>query len=241
MSSVLLLSLILAMSADPAALQRKAGARTATLAVLVSDPAGTPIGNVKVIVEGPAVRTSRTEGGRIVFEELPPGAYRLRFEHEAFTTLERELTARAGAPIDVKVTLSPAPVPEPPPVPEPAPAPAAPAVDATPVTLDMPAVIEQEFVGRAPGKTTALACATGGSATLIQLRDPLDTHAHADADEFVYVIAGEGSARLDGREQRLRAGVFMLVPRGVPHTFAATGRNPLMVLSTLAGELCAGR
>ena len=220
--------------------QRRGGA-TATLAVVVTDPAGAPIRDVLVTVQGPAERTARTEGGRIAFETLPPGAYRLRFERDGFITLERELTARAGAPLNVKVTLNPAPEPPPPPPPPvavPPPAPERPKVDARPVILDLPSTIEQDYIGRASEKLSELACGGLGSATLIQLNETLAQQAHDDADEFLYVIAGEGLARLAGREERLRAGVLLFVPRAMPHQVSHTGRNPLIMLATRAGSGC---
>lgn len=207
---------------------------TATLAVAVADPSGAPVANVMVRLEGPAERSARTEGGKIAFEGLPPGSYRLRFEHPAYVTLERELTARAGAPQKVQVTLTPAAEPPPPPPPPVPPVPA----DVKPALLDLPSVIEQNYVGRDPGKMLDLACGTGGRATLIQLNQPVTEHTHEQSDEFIYVIAGDGTARTDGREERLHAGVFMLLPRGVPHAFTATGRGPLVMLSTRAGEGC---
>jgi hypothetical protein len=229
-------AVLLAFSAIDASAQRR-GRATATLAVVVSDAAGAPVRDVLVTVEGPAAKSARTEGGRIVFEELPPGAYRLRFEHDGYVPLERELTARAGAPTDVKVTLTPMPkAPEPPPPPPPV----APAVDAKPVALDLPAFIEQNYIGRGAGRTMPLACASGGTATLIQLNEPLADRTHADADEFLYIVAGEGTLRLKGRDERLHAGVFMLVPRGFTHTLLATGRSPLVVLSMRAGQPCGG-
>jgi mannose-6-phosphate isomerase-like protein (cupin superfamily) len=106
------------------------------------------------------------------------------------------------------------------------------------VSLDLLDVIDKEFVGRGAGKTTPLACGDGGAATLIQLNDPVADHAHADADEFLYVIAGEGSANMGGTAQRLRAGVLLFVPRGVTHRFSQSGRNPLVVLSVSAGNGC---
>src|SRR6186997_1669698 len=78
-----------------------------TFAVAVTDPSGAPVPDVKVSISGAAARTSRTEGGRIVFEGLPVGVYRIRFEKTGFVTLERELVGRGGKPIDVKVTLTP--------------------------------------------------------------------------------------------------------------------------------------
>ena len=237
MSHLFVLAAMLGFVAGHTAPEQRRTVRSATLAIHVADPAGTPVGDVMVTVEGAASRSARTEAGRIVFEGIPAGAYRLRFEKEGFITLERELTARAGAPVDVKVTLTPAPAPPPEPTP-PEPEPKAPASDAKPVTLDLPAVIEQEFIGRGAGRTTPLACGDGGTATLIQVREPIPLHAHADADEFLYVIAGEGTSTFGGRDWRLKAGVFMMVPRGVTHTLVATGRNPLMLLSTRAGEPC---
>lgn len=216
--------------------QRGRGVKTATLAILVTDPAGAQIPNVSVTIEGPASRTARTEGGRIAIESLPPGEYRLRFEREGFITLERELTARAGAPTEVKITLQP--VPEPPPSPKPI-EPSSPSANGKPAVFDVIAVAEKEFVGRAAGKTTALVCGGEGSATLIQLNDPVTDHAHDDADEFIYVVAGEGAANVQGMAHRLRAGVLLYVPRGVVHRFSRSGRNPLIVLSTRAGDGCA--
>ena len=103
---------------------------------------------------------------------------------------------------------------------------------------DLPALIEKEYVGRAPSRTSALACGAGATSTLIQLNEPLATHAHADADEIFYVVAGEGNARVGTGEQRLKAGMFLFVPRGMSHALTPTGRNPLIVLSTRAGEPC---
>jgi mannose-6-phosphate isomerase-like protein (cupin superfamily) len=223
--------------------QRRSTRATATLAVVVTDTAGMPVDSVLVTVDGPAARTSRTERGRIVFEGIPPGAYRLRFEREGFVTLERELTARGGAPTDVKVTLTPAPPPpEPPPAPvEPEPAPPAPAVNARPAVFDLPEFIEQNYIGREPMKATPMACAGSGSATLIQVKDQLARHAHDAADEFLYVIAGDGSVQIADRTEPLQAGKFVMIPRGVPHGFAASGRRPLIIMAVRAGEGCGTR
>lgn len=227
----------------PAARTQRRPVGNATLAIAVSDPSGTPLGDVTVTVEGPASREVRTERGRIALENLPFGTYRLRFDYEGFLSFEREVVARTAAPIDVKVTLTPAP---PPPAAPPAPvAPRAPesapepALSSTPIAIDMTTFIEKNYVGRGSGKVSPLACSTGGPATLIQVKDPITEHTHADADEFLYTIAGEGSVRAGGKDQPLSAGVFMMVPRGVPHLIVAITRNPLMLLSIKAGEHCA--
>jgi mannose-6-phosphate isomerase-like protein (cupin superfamily) len=241
MQFIAILALILAVdqAATPRPQRRSVG--NAAFAIMVTDPSGAPVGDVKVTLTGPVSREARTERGRIAFENLPTGSYVVRFEREGFFSLEREVVARGGAPIDVKVTLTPEPPPPPPPVPVVPPKPPAPAVTAEPVGIDMTTFIEKNYVGRGAGKTSALACAAGGGATLIQVKDPLIEHTHADADEFLYTIAGEGSVRAGGRDQPLRAGFFMMVPRGVPHIIVAVTRNPLVLLSIKAGEHCSAQ
>jgi hypothetical protein len=239
-AAVLLFTAII-VTAVPLGAQRRGGAGGAatgavTFAVLVSDPSGAPIPGVKIVLTGAAERTARTEGGRAVFEGLPAGAYRFRFDRDGFVPLERELAGRGGAPIDVKVTLTPAPEPPPPP-PAPVPPPPPPRIDAKLVVLDMPAFIERHYVGKTPGKATPLGCSTGGAATLIQINEPIAEHTHADADEFIYVIAGQGSASLAGRQESLGPAVFMMIPRGTPHALTAT-KKPLVLISTRAGESC---
>jgi mannose-6-phosphate isomerase-like protein (cupin superfamily) len=219
---------ILLVGFEAQAQRRSGGGGSATLAIVVSDPSGAPIGDVHVTVQGPASRDARTERGRIAFENIPTGNYRLRFEKAGFVTLERELTARAGAPTDVKITLTP----EPPKAPPPAPPiePVAQPVDALPVTIDLPTFIEKNFIGRAAGKTSPLACGAGGPALLIQAREPIAEHMH--------VIAGEGSLRTGKTVEPMKAGVLIMVPRGVLHAIATTGRNPLELLSIQAGAHC---
>ena len=107
--------------------------------------------------------------------------------------------------------------------------------------LAMPAFIEKNYIGRAAGKTTPMGCAPGGSSTLIQINEPLAEHMHDDSDEFIYVIAGQGVARLSGREETLGAAVFLMIPRGMPHTISAGSNNPLVLMSlrTAGGCRCA--
>jgi len=232
---------------SPAVAQRRGAAPapttgSVTFAVSVQDSTGAPIPNVAVTLTGPVSRNARTEGGRIAFESLPAGAYKFRFDKEGFVPLERELTARGAAPIDVKVTLDALPPPPtPPPAPAPSPAPTAGhVVNAKPVAIDMPAFIEKYYVGRAAGKTTAITCATGGDASLLQLNDGLAEHTHADADEFIYVIAGQGAVRMGDRNEALGPGVFILVPRGLAHVITPGAKKPLVMLTLRAGEQCGG-
>ena len=224
-----------------AAQRRGAGGGPGTFAVSVTDPDGKPIPNVLVTLEGGVSRTVRTEGGRIALENLPPGTYLLRFEREGYLTLERELAARGGAPIDVKVTLKPLPPPPAPPPPVAAPVPAAPTrptVDAKAAVVDVPALIEKNWVGRNPSRATPISCGSDGLTQLIQLNEALMPHEHAESDETFYVVAGEGNAMVGGASHRLKAGVLVFVPRGNRHGLAPTGKNPLIVLSARPGEPC---
>ncbi|MCA1562007.1 MAG: carboxypeptidase regulatory-like domain-containing protein [Acidobacteria bacterium] len=211
------------------------------MTIEVTDRTGAPVGDVQVALAGPVDRSGATgQDGTMVFRSLRPGTYRLRFEREGFTTLEREVVVRAGQPPTVAVVLTPAPVeqaaPPPPVVPPPPAARPARAVDAR--TLSLPDFLEKNFVGSDPLKTSLLACADGGTGRLLQIRDPLENQEHADADEFLYVVAGEGTVRVKEQETKVRSGFFALVPRGFPHTLRRQGRNPLIVLSVLGGAPC---
>ncbi len=43
-------------------------------------------------------------------------------------------------------------------------------------------------------------------------------HRHDDATEWLYILEGQGLMKLDGREQRVRAGMAIYIPPGVPHS-----------------------
>jgi uncharacterized RmlC-like cupin family protein len=136
----------------------------------------------------------------------------------------------------VAVTMEP--VPEPPAPVKPVEPPPPPPAEIKMAVLDMPAFIEKNYIGRAAGKTTPMGCAPGGSSTLIQMNEPLAQHTHDDADEFIYVIAGQGMAKLSGREESLGPAVFLMIPRGMPHTVTAGPKKPLVMMSVLAGDKC---
>ena len=238
---------LVALALSPMQAQRRGSATSGTtaggsvtFAVVVTDVSGAPINDAKVTVTGTTERSGRTEGGRLVFEDLRPGPYRFRFDKDGYISLERELTARGSAPIDVKVELSSAP-PPPKPIEVVKPAPPPPAdhtVDAKPMGLDLPSYINDHYVGRSPDKASGLSCTTGGSAHLLQINDPIKSHAHTDSDEFLYVLAGEGNAQIgSSNAEPMSAGMFLVVPRGMAHSFTAR-KKPLVVLSILAGDKC---
>jgi mannose-6-phosphate isomerase-like protein (cupin superfamily) len=69
------------------------------------------------------------------------------------------------------------------------------------------------------------------TASVVQVRDPIKDRVRGDADEMLYVIAGEGVLRAKGRDQMLDAGSLAVIPRGVAYTIERRGRNPLIALS----------
>jgi quercetin dioxygenase-like cupin family protein len=61
-------------------------------------------------------------------------------------------------------------------------------------------------------------------------------HAHAEEEESFYVLEGQGLFHLDGREQRLDAGAFVAVPRGVPHAYLVTSELARLLILVTPGS-----
>lgn len=237
--------LVLAASALPIAVVASAGAQArrqpvarTSLEIHVTDRLGHAVPGVEVVLSGPADRSGQSgEDGALAFLALPAGTYRSRFTREGFITLERDLDIRGRGPARVEVALSSAPaLPPPPPPPEPARLPSDASVQ--PRTVPIPEFIEQNFVGRAARKDSLLGCTPSSTTTLLQLREPLGEHSHADADEMLYVVAGEALHKIVGRETKIEAGTFCLVPRGTIHAMTRRGSNPIVVLSIQSGTPC---
>ena len=103
----------------------------------------------------------------------------------------------------------------------------------------MPLFLEKNFIGGREGrKDSPLGCSSTGTATLHQLREAWLNHVHEGADEWIYVVAGEGTLRIGTAEQRVQAGTFSLVPHSSTHAIVPQGRNPLIVISVLSGPRC---
>jgi mannose-6-phosphate isomerase-like protein (cupin superfamily) len=217
--------------------------KPATMTIQVSDTVGAPLSETTVTATGPVSREGQTSPeGTIQLINLRAGTYRLRFEREGSISLEREVSVRAGESATIDVALAAAPPP--PKAPEPvAPPPPTRALGAPgdPKITAVPLFLEKNFIGGREGhKESMLGCAATGTGTLHQLRDTWTAHTHDDADEWIYVVAGEGVLRLPGSEQRLQAGTFSLVPHTISHTLVPQGRNPLIVISVLSGPACDG-
>jgi mannose-6-phosphate isomerase-like protein (cupin superfamily) len=228
--------------AQPAQTRRRTApsATPVTVSFSITDPGGLPVSDVKVSGTGPVFReVQSTAGGMTRFLNVKPGDYRLRFERDGYITLERDITVKSGTPLDVDVTLDPAPEP---PAPPPAPAPAAtpsstaPAGDAR--WLDLVDFLEHNGVGRDPIKSDQIGCTASATTTLVQVRDDVKEMSRHDADEVLYVVAGEGSLRLGNKDVSLSAATVAIVPRGTVRGLTRKGKNALIVLSVVSGPPC---
>lgn len=221
--------------------QRSRAAATSTLTATVTDGGGLPLQGVQVTVTGPVEREGTTlPNGVARFLNMRAGQYRLRFAHEKFVLLERDVTIRAGAPLAIDVMLTRAPEPESPPEPEkPEPAPEESAPPGDPNVVELVSFIERNFIGsRDQLKRDELGCTASAQTTLLQIREPVPERARSDADEVLYVVAGEGTLRLGNRDVPLSGSTMAVVPRGTVRGLTRSGRNPLIVLSVVSGPAC---
>ena len=212
-----------------------------SLTITVTNLDGRTLPGVWVKATGPVDREAPTDdSGTVVLRNMLPGTYRVRFEHDDYVTFEKEVTQAARA-LTVNVALNAAPPKAAPPPTPPPPQPVATTgvgTPAKPTALSIIDLFEKNFVGGQPQRLTPVACTSTSTSSLLQVNNPLAQHAHDDADEVLYVIAGEGVQQMSGRETRLEAGVYVVVPRGTSHSLTKRGSRPLVLLSTLEGKGC---
>ena len=209
--------------------------------VIVRTNSGNAVEGVRVTVSGGTGQQAQTDAKGMSAVTLPAGSYRFRFEHEGFITLERDVTVRAGQPTEVAVALDMAfTPPPPPPAPEPPPPPPAPkpVAGGPPTSMSIPQFLEKNYIGRDPLKESVVGCTATATTRILQLRDSLASHTHDDLDETLYVVAGEGAIRVKDEMMMISPGSLTVIPRGQPHSTERSGRNPLILLSTLTGAPC---
>lgn len=54
---------------------------------------------------------------------------------------------------------------------------------------------------------------------------------HRGADQWLFVVAGRGTAIVNGKRRQLEAGSLVLIERGATHEIRNTGRTPLKTLN----------
>ncbi len=204
---------------------------------------GKTLPEVVVKAAGPVDREAPTDpSGLVTFANMAPGTYRLRFEHPDFITLEKEISLAAGKPLRASASLSAAPPPPPAPKVEAPPPPTsnAPAPPGTyqPNVANFESWIDSSFIGRAPSKRLPVGCTASASTTMVQTNESIPERTRSDADEVIYVVAGEGTLRMGGRDHPLSASSLVTIPRGTAHTVTRRGSRPLMFVSTISGTPC---
>jgi hypothetical protein len=208
------------------------------LTVQVTNTFGQALDAVRVTAAGPVARDANTEGGLIRFAGMRPGDYRLRLEKEGLITLERDVTLAAGKSLAIDVTMNEAPKPPPPP-PAPAPSAAPSGPPGEPRVMSISDFLDKNLIGgREPMKHSVLGCSGVQRSVLVQVRDPLAEETDDQLDQTVYVVAGQGTLKLAGREHGVSASSFAVIPRGTPFSLARRGNNPLIVLLSRANEPC---
>ena len=227
---------------------RRAAPSTATLEIKVVDRSGRPISDAHVSAQGPTSRDETTDkNGIVTLKPMTPGTYRVRAEHEGFLALEKEIALRAAvAPTQAMLALSfapPPPEPEakpapppPPPPPPPAAAPLGPLGE--PRTLSIPDLAEHSLSGKDPVRVFPIGCSGASLSRLIVLHDAIPSGSNTDAEETLYLVAGEATLTLGGKEQSITPGWFAIVPRGTNYALGKKGKNPAILLSTVNGRPC---
>jgi mannose-6-phosphate isomerase-like protein (cupin superfamily) len=73
---------------------------------------------------------------------------------------------------------------------------------------------------------------------MVQTNEPVAEHTHADGDEVIYVVAGEGTLRTGGKDLPITTSSLLTIPRGTTHSVVRRGSRPLVFVSTVSGPLC---
>jgi mannose-6-phosphate isomerase-like protein (cupin superfamily) len=209
------------------------------LTVQVTNTFGQALDSVRVTAAGPVARDGTTDqGGLVRFAGMRPGEYRLHLEKEGLITLEKDVTLVAGKSIAIDATLTDAPKPPaPPPAPEPTAGPTGPPGE--PRVLSISDFLDKNLIGgREPMKQSVLGCSGVQRSVLLQVREPVAETTDDQLDQTLYVVAGQGTIRLGGRESPLVAATFAVIPRGTPYSLTRRGNNPLIVLLSRANESC---
>jgi mannose-6-phosphate isomerase-like protein (cupin superfamily) len=212
------------------------------MVITVTDPTGATLPGVHVEALGVADRSGETdESGSIRFANLRAGTYRLRFSGEEVIAFEREVAVRAGQTADIDVMLNPATEdtrPVAPPPPEQPVSPSAVGPPGEPKTTSILSLLEKEIIRREPRKETPLGCTGNARSTMIQINEQQPERLYENGEAVYYVIGGEGTVRLNGRETPITTSEFIQVPRGTSHGLIRKGKRPLIVLAVLSGEPC---
>lgn len=86
------------------------------------------------------------------------------------------------------------------------------------------------------GGTTAHRIGVGEVTLAPHSEGPIQ-HRHAEHDEGFYVVSGRARFTVGRTDYDAPAGTLVMVPPGVPHTFANPGDEPVVLLNTFTPDL----
>ena len=110
-----------------------------------------------------------------------------------------------------------------------------------PANLSIPDYIERNHITtKEPHKESLIGCSGGAQTWLWQVREPWTNRSHEAAELMLYVVGGEGTVALGGRDTQVEAGTYFLIPRNTTYGLSKRGRAAaLYILATLSGPPCA--
>ena len=86
-----------------------------------------------------------------------------------------------------------------------------------------------------------IACSGMDKAEMLVVRETFAAPADASVDRMLYVVGGEATLTVNGRDQIVTNGWYAMIPRGTAHAWTRRGRNPVVILSTTGGQPCAAK
>ena len=221
-------------------------AKPGSLAMTVVTESGGTLQGAAVSLRGAVDRQALAGAdGVATLLNIPPGTYRTRISRDGYVTFEKEVTVRAGvrSTAEAALTAAPAAPPPPPPAPKETPKPS-PSEPRGPVgaakVLSLTDLAEQMLRDQAPLVEREIGCSVATASQLVLIRETLASHSHADADEMVYLVAGDATLKIGDKDTPISAGWFGIVPRGSTHSIAKRGRNAPIILSIRSGQPCGG-
>jgi mannose-6-phosphate isomerase-like protein (cupin superfamily) len=82
-----------------------------------------------------------------------------------------------------------------------------------------------KVIGRTPHAQAAMMTLSPGKATGEYANE------HPRCEQWVFVVAGTGKARVGSRSVKITEGSLLLIERDEPHQVTCTGRTPLVALN----------
>ncbi len=236
--------------APAAPVVRRPAPTSSTVQVRVTDRTGAPAAGVQVTAEGPVSREGVTDAaGQVQFRTVGNGTYRIRASGDRFVTLEKEVVVRAAAaaaPVELALSVAPPPpsTATPPDAPPPPPVQPAATTEVKPGDLRVLSIVEMWEKTPNPKEASRfypIGCSGLDKAEMLVVRETFAAPADASVDRMLYVVGGEATLTVNGRDQVVTNGWYAMIPRGTAHAWTKRGRNPVVILATTGGQPCAAK